>query len=38
VYALDISRLRDDTGFAPGFTLRTGLPDYLAWLGAGSPY
>ncbi|MFN8471848.1 MAG: NAD(P)-dependent oxidoreductase [Anaerolineae bacterium] len=32
---LDMSRLRDDCGFTPRFTLAAGLADYLAWLRAG---
>ncbi len=32
---LDMSRLRDDCGFVPRFTLADGLAAYLAWLRAG---
>lgn len=32
---LDMSRLRDDCGFVPRFSLAAGLADYLAWLQAG---
>lgn len=38
IYPLDISRLRDDTGFAPQCTARSALVDYLAWLGAGNAF
>ncbi|HEY1486880.1 MAG TPA: NAD(P)-dependent oxidoreductase [Micromonosporaceae bacterium] len=33
--SLDISRLRADTGFEPGYDLASGLGDYIAWLRAG---
>jgi UDP-glucose 4-epimerase len=33
---LDISRLRNDTGFAPRFDPSSALRDYLAWLAAGN--
>jgi UDP-glucose 4-epimerase len=33
---LDISRLYADTGFTPEYDIRTGIEDYLLWLGAQS--
>ena len=33
--ALDMSRLRDDLGFSPQYSLAAGLPAYLAWLREG---
>jgi nucleoside-diphosphate-sugar epimerase len=30
---LDITRIREDLGWRPGFTLKTMFADYLAWLG-----
>jgi UDP-glucose 4-epimerase len=33
---MDIARLREDTGFAPGFTLDEAVADYIAWLRAGN--
>jgi UDP-glucose 4-epimerase len=32
----DISRLREDTGYAPQFDIAAGVADYLAWLRAGN--
>jgi UDP-glucose 4-epimerase len=32
---LDISRLRDDTGFSPRYGLERGISDYIGWLRAG---
>ncbi len=32
---MDITRLREDTGFTPGFTLDEAVADYIAWLRAG---
>jgi UDP-glucose 4-epimerase len=32
---MDITRLREDTGFTPGFTLHEAVADYIAWLRAG---
>ena len=32
---LDISRLRQDTGYEPAYDLQTAVADYLAWLRAG---
>jgi UDP-glucose 4-epimerase len=32
---LDISRLRDDTGYRPAYDTQTAVADYLAWLRAG---
>ncbi|RPH45118.1 MAG: NAD(P)-dependent oxidoreductase [Burkholderiales bacterium] len=29
--SMDVSRLRTDTGFAPGFTLQTAMQDFLDW-------
>ncbi|MGW5353153.1 NAD-dependent epimerase/dehydratase family protein [Streptomyces sp. NPDC004031] len=34
---LDVTRLREDTGYAPGYDTAGGLADYLAWLRAGNP-
>jgi UDP-glucose 4-epimerase len=34
---LDLTRLRDDTGFEPGYSLETGIQEYLSWLRAGNP-
>ena len=36
--ALDIARLREDTGYAPRFTLTEGVADYVAWLCAGHAF
>lgn len=33
---LDISRLREDTGFQPAYTTTTAAADYIAWLRAGN--
>jgi UDP-glucose 4-epimerase len=38
VLALDLARIRADTGYAPRFTAATGIADYLAWLAAGNDY
>jgi len=38
VAALDIDRLREDTGYMPHFDATTGLLDYVAWLRSGNPY
>jgi UDP-glucose 4-epimerase len=38
VAALDVTRLRDDTGYAPLFSVEAGLADYLAWLRDGNPH
>jgi hypothetical protein len=32
---LDISRLREDTGYQPGYDTERAVADYLAWLRAG---
>ncbi len=34
----DISRLCEDTGYEPLFTIQQGIADYIAWLQAGNPY
>jgi len=34
---LDISRIRENTGFTPRFDTAAALRDYLAWLAAGNP-
>jgi UDP-glucose 4-epimerase len=34
---LDLTRLRDDTGFRPKYTLDTGIQEYVAWLQQGNP-
>jgi UDP-glucose 4-epimerase len=34
---LDITRLREDTGFQPEFDTRRAVADYLGWLRAGNP-
>ncbi|SEH00787.1 UDP-glucose 4-epimerase [Nonomuraea solani] len=34
---LDVTRLREDTGFEPEYDTGRGAADYLAWLGAGNP-
>ncbi len=32
---MDISRLRDDTGFSPSFSVEAGIEDYVSWLRSG---
>jgi UDP-glucose 4-epimerase len=32
---LDLTRLRDDTGFAPRYSLETGIKEYVSWLREG---
>jgi UDP-glucose 4-epimerase len=32
----DIGRLREDTGYAPRFTIEAGIADYIGWLRAGN--
>jgi UDP-glucose 4-epimerase len=34
-YRLDITRLREDTGFEPAYDVKSGVADYVAWLRAG---
>jgi UDP-glucose 4-epimerase len=34
---LDVTRLREDTGFAPAYTLSAGVAEYLDWISARSP-
>ncbi|MEV0388234.1 NAD(P)-dependent oxidoreductase [Nonomuraea sp. NPDC050643] len=34
---LDVTRLREDTGFEPHYDTARGVADYLAWLRAGNP-
>uniref|UniRef100_UPI003792F9EB NAD-dependent epimerase/dehydratase family protein n=1 Tax=Streptomyces sp. NPDC021020 TaxID=3365109 RepID=UPI003792F9EB len=34
---LDVTRLREDTGYAPAYDTAGALADYLAWLRAGNP-
>lgn len=34
-YRLDITRLREDTGFEPAYDVRSGVADYVTWLRAG---
>lgn len=36
--ALDITRIRQDTGFEPQFSVEQGITDYVAWLRAGHEY
>jgi UDP-glucose 4-epimerase len=38
VAALDIGRLRDDTGYAPQFDATAGILDYVAWLRNGNSH
>jgi len=38
VAALDIGRLRDDTGYAPQFDATAGILDYVAWLRNGNAH
>ena len=33
---MDISRIKADTGYAPRYTVETGVQDYVAWLRAGN--
>jgi UDP-glucose 4-epimerase len=33
---MDISRIKADTGYAPRYTVATGVQDYVAWLQAGN--
>ena len=33
---MDISRIQADTGYAPKYTVGTGVQDYVAWLRAGN--
>lgn len=33
---LDVTRLRDDTGYQPGYDTRSAVADYVAWLQAGN--
>jgi len=33
---MDINRIKADTGYAPKYTVETGMQDYVAWLQAGS--
>lgn len=33
----DLTRLRDDTGFEPSYSLETGIQEYVSWLRAGNP-
>ncbi|MFD1052247.1 NAD-dependent epimerase/dehydratase family protein, partial [Kibdelosporangium lantanae] len=33
---LDITRLREDTGYTPGYDLDRAVADYIAWLRAGN--
>lgn len=37
-YTLDISRLREDTGFEPAYDLERGIADYVDWLRAEDEY
>lgn len=37
LFALDISRIREDTGYQPSFDLNRAISDYVAWLRAGNP-
>jgi nucleoside-diphosphate-sugar epimerase len=34
---MDLTRLRDETGFEPRYSLETGIPEYVAWLRKGNP-
>jgi len=34
---LDLTRLREDTGFEASYSLQTGIHEYVAWLRAGNP-
>jgi UDP-glucose 4-epimerase len=33
---MDISRIKADTGYEPGYTVEAGVQDYVAWLQAGN--
>lgn len=33
---LDIARIQEDAGYTPGYTIETGIADYVAWLRAGN--
>ncbi|HLH76571.1 MAG TPA: NAD(P)-dependent oxidoreductase [Candidatus Binataceae bacterium] len=35
---LDITRLREDTGYTPAWPPRAAIADYVSWLKAGNPY
>ena len=35
--ALDISRLKEDIGWTPRYTIDSGIAEYVAWLKAGNP-
>lgn len=37
LFALDISRIREDAGYQPSFDLNRAISDYVAWLRAGNP-
>jgi UDP-glucose 4-epimerase len=34
---VDLTRLRDDTGFEHSYSLETGIQEYVSWLRAGNP-
>jgi UDP-glucose 4-epimerase len=36
VFELDITRIREDTGFAPQYDLQRAVADYISWLRAGN--
>jgi UDP-glucose 4-epimerase len=36
LWYFDITRVREDTGFEPAFSLETGIADYISWLRAGN--
>jgi UDP-glucose 4-epimerase len=38
VFDLDITRLREDTGYQPQYDVERGVADYIAWLQAGHEY
>jgi UDP-glucose 4-epimerase len=33
---LDITRIKEDTGYEPAFTTETAIADYIGWLRAGN--
>lgn len=37
VFELDITRIREDTGFEPQYDLQQAVADYISWLRAGNP-
>ena len=37
VFNLDISRIREDTGYQPQYDLERAIADYVSWLRAGNP-